>query len=841
MRNAWRVYIRDLKRLGKVPLAWVIIIGALLTPSLYAWFNIVAFWNPFDNTKNLSIAVVNLDEGATSELTGELNVGDQLVEQLKDNTDLGWQFLSEEDAMTSIKSGESFAAFVMPADFSKDLLSLTTGDFTQPKIEYYVNEKLNGVAPEITDTGATTIQTQMIDSFTQQVASAAATAIQKGGGSAEERISATQSKAIDEIESAAAKIAETRTHLEELQSGIGTTREDLGAAKNTLTSMETSLSDLKIVLNDATRLADQAQTKLLELTTSATGAYAASATRIAHAAADADTAVSKLTQGMEQAESRLESQIDTLTETKNGIADIRALLESGTLTVDPALQAQLAAELAGVETKVDNVISVMQTAYTTLASGSAGVQGAADAAAAASQNAAAAAESVNAALSEHLPALQRPMAELSAAAHGLSAALDSQQVILAEATQLLSELSDQLGATSTALSSLDGNLASLQADMTTVVTDLRTLSGAAAWQQLTQLTTLDPEQIASFMATPVLVKQITLFETNSYGSLMGSLFINLSLWIASFVLVVIMKLEVDRDGIPNLTERQRYMGRWFLFASIAILQAVVLSIGNLIIGVQHVNPFVFVITPVLIGLCFSSIIYALSVTFGYIGKGLCVVLVIMQIPGASGIYPIELMPQFFQSLYPFFPFSYGIDAMREVISGFAGFAYFKYMGMLLLFTALAFFLGLVLRNSVSNLTRLFTQEVGSTGLFTTEEGILSTRGYRVNHMLRALSNRAEYKQRVARRTLNFVRSYRKVRGAIIAAGVLGIALIMSLALIFPEHKTGFVGLWIVWLLLVFVSLVTLEYIRYSLQLSTEVGEMPEEEIRSKVAELEATK
>ncbi|MGO3886617.1 MAG: YhgE/Pip family protein, partial [Mycetocola sp.] len=437
------------------------------------------------------------------------------------------------------------------------------------------------------------------------------------------------------------------------------------------------------------------------------------------------------------------------------------------------------------------------------------------------------------------PALQRPMAELSAMSHTLSAAFESQRAVLAEAGTLLEGLDDQLGTTSTALTSLDGNLSDLESDMTSATTSLRALSGAAAWKQLGTVTSLNPTQIADFMSTPVVVKQHTLFHTNSYGSLMGSLFINLSLWIGAFVLVVILKLEVDRDGVPDLTERQSYMGRWMLFAFIAIMQAVVLSIGNLFIGVQHVNTFAFIITPVLIGLSYLSIIYALSVTFGYIGKGLCVILVIMQIPGASGIYPIELMPQFFQTLYPFFPFTYGIDAMREVVSGFDGFAYWRYLGMLALFVALAFFLGLVLRHTVANLTRLFTQEVGSTALFTTEEGAPSGRGYRISHLLRALANRANYQEHLARRAYLFARSYHKVRAAVVVIGVLGILLLAALAMMFPDNKTALVGMWILWLLIVFAALVVLEYIRYSLRLSTEVGNMPDDDIRREVAAIEA--
>jgi putative membrane protein len=723
MSNIWRVFVRDLKRLARVPLALVIIGGALITPSLYAWFNISAFWDPFDNTKNLSIAVVNLDAGGSTSMTGELNVGDQLVAQLKDNDDLGWHFLSESEAMDSIKSGESYAAFVVPKTFTEDLLSLTTGDFTQPKLLYYVNEKLNGVAPEITDTGATTIQTQMIDAFTEQVADAVATAIKSGGGEAEQDLINAQAKIITDLEAANQVVAQTRDHLAGLQADIAASREGLQANAVVLSDIDRALGDAQATLTDARTLTDTAQADLLRLAGEATTGHVIGSSAVAE----------------------------------------------GTSAV--------------------------------------------------------------------LAALGR----VSGATSSLSAAVDAQRTILDQAGTLLSGLDQQLVQTSAALASLDADLAAVEADMGLAISDLNALSGAALWQDLQELTTLDPEQIAQFMSTPVVVEQHTIFPTKTYGSQMAALFINLSLWIGAFVLVVILKLNVDREEIPNLTERQGYLGRWLLFAVIAIAQAITLSIGNMIIGVQHVNPFVFFVTPVLIGLAYLSIIYALSVTFGYIGKGLAVILVILQIPGASGIYPIQLMPEFFQSLYPFFPFTYGIDAMREVISGFAGFAYWRYLGMLLLFAALSFFLGLVLRRHVANLTRLFTREVAETELFTSETGDPSGRGYRLNHVLRALASRASYQERLAKRALPFAKSYRKMRAAVVVVGVAGILVLAALAVIFPDNKTEYVGLWIVWLVVVFAALVTLEYIRYSLRLSTEVSEMPEQELRSELKELEESR
>lgn len=721
MRNVWRVFTRDVTRLVRVPLALVIIGGALITPSLYAWFNIAAFWNPFDNTKNLSIAVVNLDEGASNSLAGDVNVGDQLVAKLKENDDLGWHFLSEDEAMESVRSGESYAAFVVTADFSQDLLSITTGDFTQPKLLYYVNEKENGVAPEITDTGATTLQTQITDSFTEQVADAVATTIKEDAGVAEEDLDIAQAQVISDLQNIESVISQTRGSLATLTQDIADARAGLQNSKDVFGDVDVALADAQTTLTDVSDLAAGAQSELLRLAGEATTGHVIGSAEVGEAASGALEAVGRV----------------------------------------------------------------------------------------------------------------------SATANALTAAVDAQRTILGQSSVLLDGLDQQLAETSTALGSLDGDLAAVEADMGVAISDLNALGGAALYQDLEALTQLNPEQIAHFMATPVQVDQHTIFPTPAYGSLMGALFINLSLWIGAFVLVVILKLDVDDEEIPDLTERQQYLGRWLLFACIVVLQAITLTVGNLIIGVQHVNVFAFFITPVLIGLAYLSVIYALSVTFGYVGKGLAVILVIMQIPGASGIYPIQLMPEFFQSLYPFFPFTYGIDAMREVISGFAGFAYWRYLGMLALFAALSFFLGLVLRRHVSNVTRLFTNQVRETELFTSEDGAPAGKGYRLSHVLRALADRAMYKERLQRRALPFARSYRGFRSGIIVGGVLGIVVLVVLALIFPDAKIAFVGLWILWLVIVFIALITLEYIRYSLRLSAEVGDMPDETLREELAELEA--
>ena len=158
MRTVFQILFRDLRRLLRNPVAMIIVVGVCVIPSLYAWYCIAANWDPYANTAGIRVAVSNNDRGVQSDIAGNLDAGGQVVEELRNTHDLTWEFVSEDEAREGVESGTYYAAIVIPADFSEDLASVFTGDFEQPTIAYYVNEKKNAVAPKVTDTGAATIE-----------------------------------------------------------------------------------------------------------------------------------------------------------------------------------------------------------------------------------------------------------------------------------------------------------------------------------------------------------------------------------------------------------------------------------------------------------------------------------------------------------------------------------------------------------------------------------------------------------------------------------------------------------------------------------------------------------
>ena len=139
-------------------------------PALYAWFNITGFWDPYSQTSHIRVAVANEDEGATKEQIGTVNVGAMLETQLKGNDQLGWHFVSADEARAEVERGDSYAAFVIPASFSRDLTGIVDGTYVKPNIQYYVNEKNNAVAPKITGAGATALDRQINSAFVSTVA-----------------------------------------------------------------------------------------------------------------------------------------------------------------------------------------------------------------------------------------------------------------------------------------------------------------------------------------------------------------------------------------------------------------------------------------------------------------------------------------------------------------------------------------------------------------------------------------------------------------------------------------------------------------------------------------------
>lgn len=838
MGNVLRVFVRDILRLFKAPAALVVAIVLVILPSLYTWFNVVGFWNPYDDTSNLRVCVVNEDAGADNALMGRLQLGDEVVDQLHANDQLGWTFTDRETALEEVRSGKSYAAFIIPEQFSEDFTTLLTGEFHQPQLEYYVNEKAGAVSPKITDTGATTLDQTINSSFVSTVSSVVADTVDGKLAEARDELETSQAGVATQFEKAKATIADGRASIaglaEATQGAVGRAQDakaSLGGAKDDIALLSDQLvqvsaltaatqSDLGLfstsmlsVMDQSSLLASQAAAKAnASVGTAASAVVKAQgevggAVESGQAAADQNAAVIEQLKAMQQAlpdddpaKELLGQTVDSL-ETRN--ADLKqALSDAGAVA--------------------DAMGGAAQT-----------ISGASDAVNAAVQGTLGSADDYRSTLtSTTLPAVNSALSQIGGTAGSLAAAVSNQTLLVDQASLVLDQLVSTLGTTRTALDQTDALLAGLETSLDTVQTDLVALGTSGTLSSLFDNGTLDAGKIADFMQSPTELTTEKLYPLNAYGSAMAPLFTNLTLWIGAFMLMVILKQEVDDEGIKNLTLSQRYLGRWLFLAVFATLQAVVCCAGDLVIGVQTVNAPLFFLTAVAASLTYLSIQYALSVTLQHIGKGLCVILVFAQIPGATGLYPIEMTPNFFQAVYPFFPFTYGINAMRETIAGFYDGQWGALMGMLLVFLAVSFVIGLGLRPYLTNLNRMFAQQIKESDILNGEDVQVPMRRYRVAQLTRALADREEYRVRLRQHAQRFITWYPHL---LHGAWFFGIAVPTVATVVFSvtgSTRVVVLTAWLVWLVIVMLFLVVLEHVRDSLERQVTLGALSDDELRA---------
>lgn len=834
MGNVWRVLKRDVLRLLKTPSALVVVLALLVLPSAYTWYNVAGFWNPYDNTGNLRVCVVNQDAGGETELTGQLNVGEMIEEELRENDQLSWQFTDYATAMEELRAGKSYAAFVIPEGFTEDLLSLTTGEFTQPDIQYYVNEKTGPVAPKITDAGATTLDETVNSAFVGTVSNVVAKAVDEAATSSKEELEASRSHVSSKLSEACSAISGARETLGSIASATESAQAKAAAAQGSLAQAQEGISSAADALARISSLTGTLQTDLSHFCATASPAVSMGLQAIAQASASANDATGSILGAANQANGSVDA---ALSQTQGALASTQAIIESlkaleGSV---PAGQQeafeQAIAELERQNESMQAMVDSLQAVNSQAANVGAAAGQASDAFNAAAQQATSSAQQYSDVLfGTTMPALTDALGQLSTTAIQLSGAVAQQKTLVSQTSGLLDQLSDTLGTAQDALSQTDSILAGVEDELATVRTDVLALGQSGALASLLGESGLNAAELAEFMSSPTKITTEQLYDLNSYGAAMAPLFMNLTLWIGAFMLLVIMKQEVDAEGIRRLTLKQRYLGRFLLFAALVVLQAVICCAGVLALGVHAANVPALFLAAIVASLTYLSIIYALSVTLQHIGKGLCIILVFAQIPGATGLYPVEMTSGFFQAVYPFFPFTYGINALREAIGGLYGGQYLSCLGMLALFFAVFMALGLAVRPLMANVNRMTAEQVRESGIFNGEDAEAPARPYRFSQIIRALADKEEYRIEIQRRYERFNRLHpRLIRGAM----VVGIAVPLALTLVFaltPTEKVVLLTIWLVCLTALFVFLVVVESLKASLERQMQLDGLGEAEL-----------
>lgn len=836
VKKAFQIFKRDILRLLKNPVALVITIGVCVIPSLYAWYNIVANWDPYGNTANIKVAVANNDQGTSNEYVGELNAGDETVSKLKENDQLGWVFTDADTAVEGVKSGEYYAAIIIPDDFSTNLTSMLTGTFTQPQLEYYCNEKKNAIAPKVTDTGAQTVEEQINETFVATVSETLVEKIQNAAGDLDAQGAETQGGILENVQRSNQALQDVRDALAGMQKTIATSKEAGAKADETLSALSGQIPSLVNALDKGDALLASARTSSRNFASSLNTTLSHGLTQMGKASSNANVAVGKLSGAISAAGGKVDGALAdvqmVINDVNRIIIDIREITGIDSGLVLSALEEQLA--------ELQTLKDALQDQSTDIQNSAGAIAGAVSSLDSATQQGISAMEGVQQDMaSTVLPQLSQGMDSFSEVSGDLTGVVASLEPTIAQARGVLSQLTTTLDQASSTMSQADSSLEKLQGTLSTAANDVAALRASESLDKLDEILGASSADLADFMSSPVTLTTKAVYPVSNYGSGVAPFYTNLALWVGGCVLIAIIKLEVDGEGIGALTATEGYFGRWLLLVVLGFVQAFIVCCGDLVLGMQCLRPELFVLAGIFTSFVYVNIIYALASAFKHIGKALVVILVIVQIPGSSGMYPIEMMPDFFQRLHPLLPFTYGISAMRETIGGMYGMDYAINLGVLAVFLAVALFIGVKLRTLMLNLNLLFDKELERTGVMICEKDDRPRERFSLRWALRAMLDTAGYREDLILRAARFEERYPKLikAGFMLVFGLPVVLFILTATLDLEiEGKIIMLVLWIVSVIVADTYMIVVEYIRESMQFQLRIAELPDDalvnEIRS---------
>ena len=688
MRNIWTVFKTDIRTLSKCFFACVVVVAIALLPSLYAWLNIYSNWDPYGNTGGISIAVASLDEGYTNEDGTYENKGDDVVADLREATSINWVIVdTEEEAKGGVESGDYYAAVVIDKQFSRNMYRMLTDWTGKPAITYYENAKKNAVATKITDTAVETLKRSISENYLEVVISGIMEQSNLLAADLTETDPETAVKGL--LYQAQDVLSGCRAMMDAFRAAgsTGVSETDAQALSDAIASINSSLPDGDAIADSAARLQHALYTAL----------------------ANVERALDRFESALDTAQppaaqQQLRDAAATMGKLSTQLSGLAGQLDGINVTGNPVLTAQAIQlrELAGHCTQLQNALNQ-------LADGGAagGLLADCGALVEAIRNAAA-----------RIPVTDRDLRrQLDTVVSEVSDAMDGVKSLSADAKAMRAALSDTTAALSVTMEQLRPAAERMVNALSDTIDKLEGMTAGEYMDMLLEILGGDPAAYSRYFPEMVQTTVNKVYPIENYGSAMAPFYTTLAIWVGGVILSSLVKIHARTEGLIDPRPAELYFGRYLFFFLLSQIQAAVIVTGDLyLLKIQCLHPGLLYLTASLTAFTFSLLIYSLAIAFGDVGKAVVVVIMVMQIAGSSGTFPIELLPAIYQKIYRFFPFPYAIDAMRECICGMYGNYYWQQIGFLLLFAAAALLIGLLVRRPFMGLNRFMEEKLEETEL-----------------------------------------------------------------------------------------------------------------------------
>ncbi|NFT35683.1 YhgE/Pip domain-containing protein, partial [Clostridium botulinum] len=692
----------------------IVIIALCILPSLYAWSNIAASWDPYaqEATSKIKIGVVNKDKGAFI-LDKDIILGDEVIEGLKENDLLGWQFVSEEEANEAIKKGKYYATITIPEDFSKDMTSIITSDIKKGTIIYTVNEKINAIAPKLTDKGASGVQENVTKSIIETVSKVLLTASKEAGIELEDQIPKISNvyNMLEEIRSRFGEINETtdlaydgvvkiKELVKEIQEDMPLIYETLNNTKSLSSEVENFISVSKSGLNDMSPTI-KGDIKLVSEISKDISLYTNSII----------DAINSNTEKAPEMINNLINKVRSLEKVNDSV--LRFLKALNNISSTKPLNG-IINRLETLQGNIDKIKTSLQSIKDSLDAGNAVDLSLLNNIKALADNVASTSEDIYSKFdTEILPQINDIFDSAFKVAENTLTIIEEAEKKLPKVENILDTVYKGADKGIEGITFVKEKLPEAERIINEITDKMKNVTDEKSLKELIDLLKEDVQERTDFLTTPVNLETRELYPMGNYGSAMTPFYSVLSLWVGLLLLLSI--LTVNTHGEYKFWEI--YFGKLMLFMTLALIQSLIVVIGDLyLLKVYCLNPILLILGMLFTSVVFVSILYSAVSVFGNVGKVIGIVLLVLQIGGSGGTFPIELTPRFFQIIHPFLPFTYAISFAREAIGGVVGEVLVKDIIILLIYAVASILIAVFLKKPINKILEKFTKKFEESGL-----------------------------------------------------------------------------------------------------------------------------
>ena len=668
MKQIIEIFKSDIKEIFRKVNTWIIIIGLIFLPSMYAWPNILSSWDPYSHTNNIKVAVISEDEGATVE-GKNVNLGESLITNLKGNKNLDWQFVSsKQQAENGVKIGDFYASIVIPKSFSSDITSITRGELKKATIEYTVNEKINAISPKITNSGASALANTIGKNFVEVANGVIFEKLHEAGVKFEENLPA--------IEQVKEKINNLNDNFSNYENSLNELIGKVDRGYNVLNTIQGTLPEIDRAATNSIMLANKTNVTIknienfneimlknintqLDKVIEISGEVVKVAELIQKKPTNPEETKAKmkaLDSRLEAAEKRLDIAKDIF-EFLNSLSDQnlfqKQLTKINTMESDITKLRSLNKKIYSNIDNYDAISTKVKADFLTTAKR-------------VNYNSIDFKKKLN---TEVAPLIKRVLTNADTKIRNVSSVISRAQAQIPTINAKISEAEVKIQTVQGKLLKLQGEMPEIKEKVQKLTGIVNKADGEIDTNALFNLLKVDYKQQAEFFANPVQLKENQLYHIKNYGSAMTPFYTVLSIWVGALLMSSLLTTKVE-DEENKYKPYQKYFGRGLLFMIISLLQTLIITLGDMyLLGTQANSPYRFVIYALLISLLFSAIIYTTVCLLGNVGKAVCIILLVLQIGSSGGTFPIQMTSRFFQILYPKVPFTYSISLLREAVGG----------------------------------------------------------------------------------------------------------------------------------------------------------------------------